>query len=125
MAASMTGGGATKPNQSPIGVNGKVIATASATSDDAASTGSGRFCHGRPLVRIMNITRICVAIDSRNHVVRNSSGEALNTNTSAPKVKKSNSEESGPMIAANRIRRLMSHNCGQAVACELTVSKGC
>src|ERR1700693_735471 len=104
----MTGGGATKPNQAPIGVNGSVIATASAASDDAASSGSGKVYHGRPLVRMMKITRICVAIDSRNQVVRNSSGEALNTNTSAPKVRKSNSDESGPMIAANRSRPLMS-----------------
>src|ERR1700675_2387120 len=117
----MMGGGATKPNQVPIGVNGRTIATASAASDDAASTGSGRFCHGRPLVRMMKITRIWVAIDSRNQTVRNSSGEALNRNTSAPKVKKSNSDESGPMIAANRISLFMLHTCGRAVACGLTV----
>src|SRR5439155_22053616 len=99
--ASMTGGGATKPNQPPAGVNGRIIATASAASEEAASTGSGRFCQGRPLVRMMKMTRICVAIDSSNQMVRNSSGDALNTNTSAPKVRKSNSDDSGPMIAAN------------------------
>ena len=120
----MSGGGVTKPNQAPTGVNGSAIATTSATSDDAASTGWGRFCHGRPLVRMMKITRICVAIDSRNQVVRNSSGEALNTYSSTPKVAKSNSDDSGPIIAANRISRFMSHNCGHAVACGLTVSKG-
>jgi hypothetical protein len=40
------------------------MATASPTRDDATSAGHGRSFHGRPLVRMMKVTRICAAIDS-------------------------------------------------------------
>ena len=65
MPAIISGGGATKPNQVPTGVNGTTIATSKAISDEADSTGSGQLRHGRPLVRMTKITRICVAVDSR------------------------------------------------------------
>src|SRR5881227_2395075 len=116
MPAIMIGGGATKPNQAPTGVNGTTIATSKAISEDADSNGSGRLRHGRPLVRMMKMTRIWVAMDSMNQAVRNSSGEALNRYSRAPKVRKSNTDDSGPMIAAKRASRLMLHTCGRAVA---------
>src|SRR5580693_824102 len=76
MPPSIPSGGASNPNQRPAGVNGTTTATASATRDDATSAGCGRSFQGRPLVRMMKMTRICVAIDSRNHVVLNSGGRA-------------------------------------------------
>src|SRR5260370_41490535 len=97
MPASIAGGGATKPNQPPSGVSGNASATTSAVSDDAVSTGSGRLLQGRKLVRMMKITRICVAIDSRNQAVRNSSGDALNRYISAAKVRKSAIDASSPL----------------------------
>ena len=124
MVASTVAGGATKPNQAPAGVKGTISATTSAVSDEVVSMGSARLLHGRPLVRMMKMTRIWVAMDSRNQAVRNSSGVAWNRYSSAPKVRKSNSDDSGPMIAAKRSSRFMSQRCGRAVACGLTRSNG-
>lgn len=77
----------------------------------------------RPLVRTTKMTRICVAIDSRNQAVWNSAGDALKKNTSVANVRKSNSDDIGPMIAANRTSPVY-HTCGRTVASARTVSNG-
>ena len=92
MPPSIPSGGVSNPNQRPAGVNGTAMATRSATRDDATNAGCGRSFHGRPLVRIMNMTRICVAIDSKNHVVWNAAGEAWMIKRSPPNVRRSNNE---------------------------------
>jgi len=61
-------------------------------------------------------------IDSMNPAVRYSSGEDLNTSSSALKVKKSSRDESGPIAAANLIGPRMSQICSLAVASGCTRS---
>ena len=46
--------------------------------------------------------RVCVAMDSTNQPVRNTSGLVRNHRKSAPKVTRSKTEDSGPITAANR-----------------------
>ena len=46
--------------------------------------------------------RVCVAMDSTNQPVRNTSGLVRNHMKSAPKVTRSKTEDSGPITAANR-----------------------
>src|ERR1700722_19529276 len=124
MPASMKGGGASNPNQRPAGGKGSAIATTNAINDDAVRAGFGKSRHGRPLERMMKMTRIWVAIDSRNHAVWYSAGVALNTSNKEAKVRKSNRDDIGPMIAAKRISPRMSQTCGRAVASGRTPSNG-
>src|SRR5690242_12627332 len=124
MPSKTDGGGAWKPNQAPTDEKGRANAAARAVSEEAVSAAPGRSCQGRPFVRMTKITRICVAMDSRNHAVRNSSAETPKTRSSTPKVTRSNSDESGPITLANRRTPAMSQTWGREVADESTRSKG-
>ena len=50
-------------------------ATARAASVEIVRTGLGRSRHGRPRVRIINTTSVCVAMDSTNQPVRTTCSE--------------------------------------------------
>src|SRR5690349_16767948 len=97
-APSTPQAGVAKPNQLPIATNGRVIATANASNDERVKAGCARLAQNGPLVRMMKTTRIWVAIDSRNQVVRNSSGVDWKTVSRSAKVKRSKTEERGPMM---------------------------
>ncbi len=116
--------GTTKPNQPPAGVNGRIMATSKAPSDEAASHGLGR-----------SRQRSTVGADDedhqylRRHRLKEPAGlefgcGGMEQEEKPAKVSMSNSEESGPMIAADRTSVFMSHTCGRATASGRTESNG-
>jgi len=82
-----------------MGENGSSKAISTTASDVASSVLLGRLRKNLPRVRMMNITRTCVASDSMNQPVWNSFSPASNTFSKMKKVMKSNSELTGPMTS--------------------------
>jgi len=64
--------------------------------EEATSQPLGRLAQGVPRVRITKITSTWVASDSMNPPVWNSASLARNHHSSRPKVRKSNSDDTGP-----------------------------
>ena len=88
------------------------------------SAGFGWSRQGRRRVRITNTTSVCVAMDSRNQPVRNTSGLVWNIRKRTPKVRKSKTEESGPITPAKRTTCRMLQRCGLAMSAGPTASNG-
>src|ERR1700740_2751610 len=97
----MAGGGAEKANDAPNGESDIANAAPSAPRVEMASNGLGASRQDRPPVRMRNTTRVWVAMDSTNQPVRNTWALAWKTRIISAKVAKSNSDESGPITAAN------------------------
>ena len=104
-------------------VKGSAIATTNAINDDAVRAGFGKSRQGRPLVRMMKITRICVAIDSRNQRSE-FLGCGVEDQQQAGEGQHVEGRRQRAHDAAKRIRSRMFQTCGRAVASGRTVSKG-
>ena len=85
-----SGGGATKPSCAANGVNGNAAATSTTVSEVTVSAMCGLLFDGLPRVRITKITSTCVAMDSMNQPVWNSSSSAPKTFSRMKNVRKSN-----------------------------------
>ena len=70
------------------------------------------------------MTRICVAIDSRNHVVLNSVRRGMEDEEQSAERQEIEQRRERPMIAVKRISARMSQTCGRAVASGRTESNG-
>ena len=90
--ASSRSGGLTKPSTPARGVNGRSTPTAPAAVMLMTRALLGLLRHGIPRVRMIRMTRVCVASDSMNQPVRNNSAPALRPKIRTPKVRKSKIE---------------------------------
>ena len=105
-----------KPSSGPSGENGSATPTATTASVAASSAPLGLLRrNGTRRVRIAKITSDCVASDSMNQPVRNSSGPAWNSPNMIANVRKSNSELIGPNTNMNRRMEPMSLRRGAAL----------